>query len=36
VQVGLEYVEELMTTYQARLPDIDQTPEEQEALPKER
>lgn len=35
VQIGLEYVEELMATYQARVPDIDQTPDELEALPRE-
>ena len=35
VQNGLEYATELLTSLQARLPEIDQTPEELAALPKE-
>ena len=35
VQNGLEYATELLTSLQARLPEIDQTPEELAALPKD-
>jgi hypothetical protein len=35
VQNGLEYATELLTSLQARLPEIDQTSEQLAALPKE-
>jgi len=35
VRTGLDYVTELLTLFQARLSEIDQTPEELRTLPKE-
>jgi hypothetical protein len=36
VQSGLEYVEKLMANYQVKVRDINQTPDELEALPREK